>query len=96
VITFNANDTGRVSTLATTQAIIFLEPRGGCLLVKTLVTRLRAGKDHSKLEKQLEGLICETCLPVMSENYQSIFEPIFFLLSMDCSAVWPQLLSRER
>jgi hypothetical protein len=57
VITFNANDTGRVSTLATTQAIIFLEPRGGCLLVKTLVTRLRAGKDHSKLEKQLEGLI---------------------------------------
>lgn len=97
VITFSANDIARVSTLPTTQAIIFLELRGICRPAgPDPVTRLRIATDQPKLEKHLEELICETCLPVMSENSQSIFEPIFFPSSMACSEVWPQSLFRER
>jgi hypothetical protein len=71
VITFSANDFARVSTLTTTQAIIFLQLQGKLLLVQTLVTGLRTGKDQPKLEKHL-AIGCSFPLAGSERRYTSV------------------------
>lgn len=84
----------RVFTFAPSQAIIFreLETRIGIAASDSNIAH-RQRSPHA--EKALEELICETFLPLMSGNFQSMFEPIFCRSSMDYWAVWLQSPSKE-
>ncbi len=58
----------RVSSLALPQAIIFLELRRGIRAAKSDSDLIVHRRGPSHAGEALEELICENCLPFMSEN----------------------------
>jgi hypothetical protein len=86
----------RVSTFAPSQAIIFLELQRRIGIAESDSNTIAHRQRSPHAEGALEELICETCSPLMSENFRSIFEHIFCRSSTDYWAVWPPSPSKER